>query len=64
MKKGMRLRLVGATGAIRDILKAGGYEDILSTIKPGVTVTKVIDEWMQYQEELEAERRRQEESRA
>jgi len=38
----------------------GGYEDILLTIKPGFTVSQMIDEWIQHQEEIKTEQQKPE----
>jgi len=49
--RGIALKLAKATGPVRDVLRAEGFEDFMGKIEADATVSKVIKEWQQAKEQ-------------
>jgi len=49
--RGIALKLAKATGPVRDVLRAEGFEDFMGKIETDATVSKVIEEWQQTKEQ-------------
>jgi len=49
--RGIALKLAKATGPVRDVLRAEGFEDFMGKIEADATVSKVIEEWQQTKEQ-------------
>jgi anti-anti-sigma factor len=51
--RGIALKLAKATGPVRDVLRAEGFEDFIGKIEADTTISKVIEEWQQAKEQGE-----------
>jgi SulP family sulfate permease len=49
--RGIALKLAKATGPVRDVLRAEGFEVFMGKIETDATVSKVIEEWQQTKEQ-------------
>ena len=45
--RGIALKLAKATGHVRDVLQAEGFEELVGPIEADVTVTAAIESWRQ-----------------